>query len=242
MEIADKYNGSFESNPVLHNVAAEIASRLTDLFQYDKEWSIMKHEDHTDELRGYAYIIRPSDGLRLGFCFDSESYPKRLHVSGELPRYKDGRYYTISHYNKDGDVTHRISVSLKKTAQQIARDIENRLLPGAKKRHEIAKAAIASEEEYSATHEALVKMAARVTGSKLHPNDLQRDRRAEFYLFPKSEGQGTDYSSGVTVEGRTLKVHFEISTGDMAGQLEKTREFLRSLKHPEEQEADAAHA
>lgn len=222
MEIAEHYSGSFESNPVLHSLAAEIASRMTDLFQYDHEQSVMKH----DELKSYAYVKRASDGLTLGFCFDDQYRPKRLHISGELPRYKDGRYYTISSYNKEADVTRSISVSLTKSAEKIARDIENRLVPGAKIRHEIAKAAIASEESYDDTHEALVKMAARITRDKLRSHDLERHARPEFYLRPEAK----DYSDKVKVEGNRLVVTFEITSGDMADQLQKAVDFVNELK------------
>ncbi len=112
----------------------------------------------------------------------------RLEIHGSFPR-SDGNY------RAPRGEKHNISVSAEKSAEQIAHDIQRRLLPGYRKAYELAVKEMKEHEEQQSRQEVLAKHLADILGVEIPKHDP-----LEFYAYDPARINGRTSGDDVKLE------------------------------------------
>lgn len=151
--------------------------------------------------------IKAADGS--GYWLRAETYGrdayKKLRVSGDYPRDSKGQYVEIYEYDEKHNRVNApaVSVSVEKSAEQIAKDIRRRLEPGYLARLAKVREKVANTNDYE------VRTLAALTalkGSEL--DNYERERHA---VTVHGCNFGGDYASRACIkasrEDITLEIH-----------------------------------
>ena len=162
---------------------------IAEELDYIVEWPPGDHSTKT------AHVI--NGNVRLWIGNDTWGAKGRITISGCYPRAEDGR-------RPYGTESHEITVTEKKTPQQIAKEIERRLLPKYLPDLEKAVKQIQEHEDYVGTRIRNMRELAQFAGVRFaSPND-NRDPAFRF-------GGDRDYDHLVKPHGKNL-VNMELSS------------------------------
>jgi hypothetical protein len=117
------------------------------------------HPMHSRYLELVGPVKNARVGLRVGYPFNG-----KLEISGRFP---PGDYY-------HGQKKVEISVSLSKTAEQIAKDIERRLFPDYEKALDIVNKAASAHEKFTTQVHSLGERLAKLVGGKAEGSTTQK--------------------------------------------------------------------
>lgn len=176
----------------LRDLAAEIAAHLPGT------WTAKAaHSDST------AYLAR-ADGLTLFLAAGGYRMEGQLEVSLNRPRdtgaNDSGWVYVYEGGNRVDDP--RIKAALTKTAEQLARDIERRLLPDAERVFALVSAQIARSNAHRATRGRVAQQLAAAIGQTVPTMGERNKDRDPSFSFDAGEGgrgHGSAKVSGDTV-------------------------------------------
>ena len=125
----------------------------------------------------WAYLTKDSQSIRIS----NGSYQKenKLHIAGDFPKSTKGE---SSHYGEPIS----INVSVSKTPEQIARDIEKRLLPVYLPELEKAVNQTNSTNIYHQKREANIRKMAEYFGV-----EFKEDKEPSIYVYDRIKGLGS---------------------------------------------------
>ena len=198
-------------NQNVHELAKKIASLIG--YEYKPE----QNELHSGELHRNARIQGANGALWLGVVGYGSS-KGRVEVSVAWPLRSDGRSYTLSSYRHDGKKT-SITMSGDKTPEQMASDIQKRLLPDAGFLYKKAADALTRENDWREAKVAAMQKVAKLCFGEKPDGYADADRSPTFYF-------GSDSSIRVTVNSAT-SIKVEIDTN--VDNIDKVAEFLAAI-------------
>jgi hypothetical protein len=162
-----------------------------------------------------AHLVDPSASASLYFCH----HEGKIHVSSDLPKNAKGETPYVSGYGQLGKRMPSINVSFDKTPQQIAKNIERRLLPEYLSILEKAVKQIADSDAYYNKTENFAKEIAQVIGVEAQGN------KVDFY---RSEPASRDPKKVLKMRGE-IEVHDDEVSLNLRLSYEVTKDVLEFL-------------
>jgi hypothetical protein len=135
--------------------------------------------------RQWTHITHAASGTHLSFSYKAWPKPERLHVSVVWPRRPGGSW---SEFVPRDTATFSINVGLRKTPEQIARDVLRRLAPAAIQ--EYGKQLVSMRETIRSAetaYEAAKRIAAGCVGS-VNPSSSRANFSVHTNIFAKRRG------------------------------------------------------
>lgn len=119
-----------------------------------------------DDCVQIGYLTRDSDGLAIRFFFDAHGNRGKTNIGGSSGDLNNGAYVT-AYDEKYQKVTYpSINVSMTKTAEQVVKDIQKRLLPECNRVHALVLKQIAGETLFEVKRDYATKTLAAACGTK----------------------------------------------------------------------------
>lgn len=164
------------------------------------------------DVHGREFLSGP-DGEELYFSIKNETGKgSRLHVRGD---YTVGNTYR-SPPSELADETTSISMSLEKSGEQMAAEIERRLLPGYRKVLAWACQRDAEEKQYEARRIALSKRFAKAIGGEYV---VDKDRGREYFNTPSIGGV---YLYNISASDSTIQFEVRSCPAELAVKIAET--------------------
>jgi hypothetical protein len=144
-----------------------------------------------------AHLVDPAASASLYFCH----HEGKIHVSSDLPKNAKGETPYVTGYGQLGKRMPSINVSFDKTPQQIAKDIERRLLPEYLPVLEKAVEQIADSDAYYNKTESFAEEIARIVGVEAKGNTVDF-YRSKYPVFGEKHGKAEVHDDEVSLELR----------------------------------------
>ena len=199
------------SNHNVHDLAKKIASLIG--YDYKPEQNGLR----SGELHWNARIQGANGALWLGGVGYGSS-KGRVEVSVAWPLRSNGGSYTLSSYQHDNKKT-SITVSGSKTPEQMASDIQKRLLPDAEFLYKKAATALAQENDWLTQKQAAILKVAALCKADIPKSSYPGDRDGLFYF-------NRDMNIRLRVSSATsIKVEIDANVDN----IDKVAEFLATI-------------